>query len=133
MPTHTPHVIVLSHRIDGDSASKSYAVYRIRTVESDFACEVERRWSHVRTLYNELWSKWKAQLQRSDWSPPSFSHHTVGRRTDEVLLARREIRRGRSELSLEARRFQIQTGDLIRKAPRRQEGRGDEGRSALEL
>ena len=90
MPTHTPHVIVLSHRIDGDSASKSYAVYRIRTVESDFACEVERRWSHVRTLYNELWSKWKAQLQRSDWSPPSFSHHTVGRRTDEVLLARRE-------------------------------------------
>ena len=27
MPTHTPHVIVLSHRIDGDSASKSYAVY----------------------------------------------------------------------------------------------------------
>ena len=111
-------IAVLSHRIELSQTGVRYAVYRIRTAEKvtvrrlfcgsharpcsprrrcfctqDFAIEVDRRWTHVRTLYYELWDKWRAQLQRSDARAPSFTHHAylIGTsKLDGALLLRRE-------------------------------------------
>ena len=76
LPLPRPALVsVVSHRIEGAGAGAPYAVYTIRTAESDFAVEVERRWSHVRSLHYELYSVWRRQLQRCGERAPAFAHH----------------------------------------------------------
>lgn len=87
---------VVGHRVQGQGTAAPFAVYTIRCTEpgADHVWQVERRWSNVRTLYYELWKKWRPQLERasSDVSPPRFVHHAYrlgSRKLDPILMAQR--------------------------------------------
>ena len=93
--TDAVRVTVLSHRVETDaSTGASHVVYTICTQEGsgDFQVEVDRRWSHVRSLYAEINAAWRQQLQRSGLRAPPFNHHSFSTKNkfDPSLLLARE-------------------------------------------
>ena len=88
---HNFNIRVTGYRVEHGGAA--FAVYAISSGEGRKNWHVERRWSEVRQLYYELWSKWKPQLKRaSTLGQPRFAHHAYrigSRKLDPYLLSAR--------------------------------------------